>query len=82
MAIFLISCDLRKRDFGYELLYGGLKAMNAERIQDSVWRVNTSSAAEIVYKYLWRHMHSNGDRLFVVPRSQNSPKRNREKLPS
>jgi hypothetical protein len=82
MAVFLLSCDLRKPEFDYEPLYEALKAMNAEHIQDSVWRVNTSSAAEMVYKYLWRHMHSRGDRLFVVPRSQNSPKRNREKLPS
>jgi hypothetical protein len=82
MAVFLISCDLRKPGFDYEPLYEALKAMNAERIQDSVWRVNTSSTAKIVYKYLWRHMHSKGDRLSVVPRPPNPLKRNREKLPS
>jgi hypothetical protein len=67
MAVFLISCDLRNPVFDYETLYQALKAVKAEHIQNSVWRVNTTSTAEIVYEYLWRHMHSKRDRLFVVP---------------
>jgi hypothetical protein len=67
MAVLLISFDLRNPDFDYEVLYEALKAISAEHIQGSVWRVNTRSAADIVCKYLWRHMHCKGDRLFVVP---------------
>jgi hypothetical protein len=67
MAVFLITCDLRNPDFDYEPLFEALKTIRADQIQDSVWRVDTPSTVEIVYEYLWRHMHSKRDRLFVVP---------------
>jgi CRISPR/Cas system-associated endoribonuclease Cas2 len=67
MAIFLISYDLRKPDFDYKPLYAALDKVEAKHIQDSVWGIDTTSSAEVVYKYLWQHMHSERDRLFVVP---------------
>ena len=67
MAVFLISYDLRKPDFDYDPLYKALAAIKAKHVQDSVWGVNTSSSAEVVFKYLWQHMHNEKDRLFVVP---------------
>jgi hypothetical protein len=66
MAIFLISYDLRKPDFNYDPLYEALHKVNAKHIQDSVWGINTSSSATVVFDYLWQHMHNAKDRLFVV----------------
>ncbi len=66
MAAYLISYDLRESEFDYELLYLALYAIEAKHIQDSVWGVNTRSSAKVVFDYLWRHMHNEKDRLFVV----------------
>lgn len=66
MAVFLISYDLRKPDFNYQPLYDALARIKAKHVQDSVWGVNTTSSASQVFDYLWRHMHSEKDRLFVV----------------
>jgi hypothetical protein len=66
MAVFLISYDLRKPDFDYEPLYEALNKIKAKHIQDSVWGIDTTSSAEVVYDYLWQHMHNARDRLFVV----------------
>ncbi|MGC2286695.1 MAG: hypothetical protein WA542_15675 [Candidatus Acidiferrum sp.] len=66
MAVFIISYDLRKPDYDYEPLYDALAAIKAKHLQDSVWGVRTSSNAAQVFKYLWAHMHSEKDRLFVV----------------
>ena len=67
MAAYLISYDLRKPEFDYKPLYIALYAIEAKHIQDSVWGVNTRSSAKVVFDYLWRHMHNEKDRLFVVP---------------
>lgn len=67
MAVFLISYDLRKPDYNYEPLYAALRKVNAKHVQDSVWGINTTSSAAVVFDYLWQHMHSEKDRLFVVP---------------
>jgi CRISPR/Cas system-associated endoribonuclease Cas2 len=67
MAVFLISYDLRKPDFDYKPLYAALDKVKAKHIQDSVWGIDTTSSAEVVYKYLSQHMHSDRDRLFVIP---------------
>jgi hypothetical protein len=66
MATFLISCDLRKPDFDYKPLYAALATIRATHIQDSIWGVNTTSSAAVVFDYLWQHMHNENDRLFVV----------------
>jgi hypothetical protein len=66
MAMFLVSYDLRKPDFDYNPLYTALAAIKANHVQDSVWGVKTTSSAEVVFDYLWRHLHSEKDRLFVV----------------
>jgi CRISPR/Cas system-associated endoribonuclease Cas2 len=66
MALYLLSYDLREPNFDYKSFYDALNAMEAKRIQNSVWGVRTTSSAEVVYKYLLRHMHSPEDRLFVV----------------
>ena len=66
MAAYLISYDLREPEFDYKTLYLALYAIEAKRIQDSVWGVNTRSSAKVVFDYLWRHMHNEKDRLFVV----------------
>ena len=66
MAVFIISYDLRKPDFDYKPLYAALDKVKAKHIQDSVWGINTTSDAEVVFKYLWQHMHSERDRLFVI----------------
>lgn len=71
MAVFLISYDLRKPDFDYKPLYDALNKINAKHIQDSVWGVNTSSKAQVVFDYLWQRMHNEKDRLFVVPFDKN-----------
>lgn len=67
MAVFLISYDLRKPDYNYQPLYDALAEIDAKHIQDSVWGVDTASPASGVFDYLWQHMHSSRDRLFVVP---------------
>lgn len=67
MAVFIISYDLRKPDFDYKPLYAALDTIKAKHIQDSVWGVSTTSAAAVVFDYLWQHMHNEKDRLFVVP---------------
>jgi hypothetical protein len=67
MAVFLISYDLRKPDFDYKPLYAALAEIKAKHVQDSVWGVRTTSSAKVVSDYLWHHMHSERDRLFVVP---------------
>ena len=67
MSVFLISYDLRKPDFDYKPLYEALKKIKAEHIQDSVWGVRTSSTTGQIFDYLWRHMHNQRDRLFVMP---------------
>jgi hypothetical protein len=67
MSVFLISYDLRKPDFDYEPLYGALDEIRAKRVQDSVWGVRSADSASQVFDYLWQHMHSARDRLFVVP---------------
>ena len=66
MAAYLISYDLRKPEFDYKPLYFALNAIEAKHIQDSVWGVNSRSSAKVVFDYLWRHMHNEKDRLFVV----------------
>jgi hypothetical protein len=66
MATFLVSYDLRNPDFDYKPLHMALAAIKANHVQDSVWGVKTKSSAEVVFDYLWRHMHSERDRLFVV----------------
>lgn len=66
MAVFLISYDLRKPDFDYQPLYDVLVQWKAKHIQDSVWGLNTHWSAEKVFDLLWKHMHSEKDRLFVV----------------
>jgi hypothetical protein len=79
MAVFLISYDLRKPDFDYQPLYDALDQIHAKHIQESVWGVRTSSSAKDVFAFLWKHLHNQKDRLFVVPfdkaegfRAQNS----------
>lgn len=67
MAVFIISYDLRKPDFDYKPLYAALNEIDAKHIQDSVWGIRTTSTAEVVFDYLWQHMHNQQDRLFVVP---------------
>jgi hypothetical protein len=67
MAVFIISYDLRKPDYNYDPLYAALNEIGAKHIQDSVWGIRTSSSAEIVFNYLWQHMHNQKDRLFVIP---------------
>lgn len=67
MAVFLISYDLRKPDYNYQPLYEALDKIKAKHVQDSVWGVRTTSSAEVVFNYLWQHMHNKMDRLFVVP---------------
>lgn len=66
MAVFIISYDLRKPDFDYKPLYAALDKVEAKHIQDSVWGLNTASSAEVVFDFLWQHMHNEKDRLFVV----------------
>ena len=66
MAVYLISYHLRKPEFDYKPLYLALYAIEAKHIQDSVWGVNSRSSAKVVFDYLWRHMHNEKDRLFVV----------------
>ena len=66
MAVFLISYDLRKPDYNYDPLYEALAKIKAKHIQDSVWGVNNTSSAAVIFDYLWQHMHSEKDRLFVV----------------
>ena len=66
MAAYLISYDLREPEFDYKTLYLALYAIEAKHIQDSVWGVNSRSSAKVVFDYLWRHMHNEKDRLFVV----------------
>jgi hypothetical protein len=67
MAVFLISYDLRKPDYNYQPLYDALAEIKAKHVQDSVWGVRTTSSAEVVFDYLWKHVHNEKDRLFVVP---------------
>jgi hypothetical protein len=67
MAVFLISYDRRKPDFDYEPLDEALRKVKAKHIHDSVWGLSTDSAANVVFEYLWHHMHNGKDRLFVVP---------------
>ena len=64
MAVFIISYDLRKPDFDYKPLYAALNEIDAKHIQDSVWGIRTTSTAEVVFDYLWQHMHNQQDRLF------------------
>jgi hypothetical protein len=66
MPAYLISYDLRQPEFDYKPLYLALYAIEAKHIQDSLWAVNTRSSAKVVFDYLWRHMHDEKDRLFVV----------------
>lgn len=72
MAVFLISYDLRKPDYDYQPLYEALAKISAKHIQDSVWGLRTSSSAAVVFDFLWQHMHSGRDRLFVVPFNKES----------
>ena len=67
MAVFIISYDLRKPDFDYNPLYKALAKIEAKHVQDSVWGIRTKSSAEVVFDYLWQHMHNEKDRLFVIP---------------
>jgi hypothetical protein len=66
MAVYIVSYDLRKPDYDYTPLYTALDKIKAKHLQDSVWGVNTISSAEVVFDYLWQHMHNERDRLFVV----------------
>ncbi len=65
--MFSVCYDLIKPDFDYQPLYEALDQINAQRIQDSFWGVNTTSSEEVVFDYLWQHMHSSKDRLAVIP---------------
>jgi hypothetical protein len=58
VPVFIISYDLRKPDFDYQPLYDALDKIEAKHLQDSVWAVNTTSSAEIAFKFLWQHMHN------------------------
>jgi hypothetical protein len=66
MAVFLISYDLRKPEYNYEPLYAALKEIKATQLQDSVWGVNSTCSAKEIYDFLWRYMHDQKDRLFVI----------------
>ena len=67
MGVYLIVYDLRDSDHDYDGLHAALAAINAKRVHESVWGVNTSSSADGVFEHLWQHMHSGRDRLFVIP---------------
>jgi hypothetical protein len=67
MAVYLISCALRKPDHDYKPLYEALDELAAERIQDPVWGLNSENSASAVFDYLWKHLHSQKNRQFVVP---------------
>jgi CRISPR/Cas system-associated endoribonuclease Cas2 len=67
MVVFIISYDLRKPDYDYQPLYDALDEIEAKHIQDSIWAVRTDSSAIQIFDYLWRYMHNEKDRLFVVP---------------
>lgn len=67
MSVYIISYDLRKPDFDYEDLYTQLDNLGAKRIQKSVWGVDTVATAAEVFNSLWNKMHSEKDRLFVIP---------------
>ncbi|HXM68326.1 MAG TPA: hypothetical protein VN911_16465 [Candidatus Acidoferrum sp.] len=71
MAVFLISYDLRKPDYNYQPLYDALDEIGAKHVQDSVWGVDTTDEAKVVFDYLWQHVHSEKDRLFVVSFDKN-----------
>jgi CRISPR/Cas system-associated endoribonuclease Cas2 len=65
--VFLISYDLRKPDFDYDNLYQQLGELDAVHVQDSVWAINTGFSATKIFDLLWACMHSQRDRLLVVP---------------
>lgn len=67
VPVFLISYDLRKPDYNYDPLYAALDQIKAKHVQDSVWGVRTTSSASDVFDFIWRHLHNERDRLFVVP---------------
>lgn len=67
MSVYIISYDLRKPNFDYKPLYAALAEMDAERVQDSVWGVDTDSSGPEIWDYLWQFLHSERDRLFVIP---------------
>ena len=67
MSVYIVSYDLRKPDFDYQPLYDALAVLKAKRIQKSVWGVNSSSTPKIIFEYLWQHLHSTHDRIFVIP---------------
>lgn len=73
MAVFIISYDLRKPDYDYQPLYDALAEWGAKRVQDSVWGLRSEATAEHVFDDLWRHMHNEKDRLFVVTFDKTEP---------
>ncbi len=66
MAKYIISYDLRKPERDYQPLYAELDILGAARIQESVWAVRTRVTAQQIFDVLWRHMHSQKDRLLVA----------------
>lgn len=64
---YVISYDLRKPDKDYDPLYTALGKLGAQRVQESVWGVRTGKSATAIHSELWQHLHSEKDRLFVLP---------------
>jgi hypothetical protein len=67
MSVLIIAYDLKEPNFDYQPLYDALAVIKAVQLQDSTWGVRTASTSAVIFDYLWPHVHSEKDRMFVVP---------------
>jgi CRISPR/Cas system-associated endoribonuclease Cas2 len=65
MALYLISYDVRLKNHDYQSLYDTLNHWKAAHLQNSVWLVESSAAAQVVLQSLQQHVHSD-DTICVI----------------
>jgi CRISPR/Cas system-associated endoribonuclease Cas2 len=65
MGLFFVAYDLDKPGQNYQNLWDELESLGAQRLQDSVWGLQSSKTAVALRDTLKGHIDSN-DRLLVV----------------
>jgi hypothetical protein len=72
MSVLIIACNLKEPNFDYQPFYDALAVIDAVQLQDSTWGVRTASTSTVIFDYLWPHMYTEKDRMFVVPFNKHS----------
>lgn len=66
MPFLLIAYDLRRSGHDYTPFYSEMISMGAQRLQASLWGVNTADSAITICEQLWNRLDAEKDRLLVA----------------